>query len=64
MSLLQGNFSLCKGEMFPNLAGRGKFSFIDDEFGQAQPKPQPANPQLGALFSQVWGTYTNTLHQE
>ena len=33
---------------------------------QAQPMPQPANPPLGAeiaLFSQLWGTYTNTLHQ-
>ena len=32
-------------------------------FCQAQPKPQPANPQLGAeiaLFSQLWGT---TIHQ-
>ena len=37
------------------------------EYCQAQPKPQPANPQLGAelaLFSQLWGTYTNTLHPE
>ena len=32
---------------------------------QAQPKPQPANPQLGAeiaLFSKLWGTYTLYQH--
>ena len=33
--------------------------FGGDAYCQAQPKPQPANPQLGAeiaLFSQLWGT--------
>ena len=35
--------------------------FVVFYFCQAEPKPQPANPQLGAelaLFSQLWGTYT------
>ena len=39
---------------------------INTKFCQAQPKPQPANPQLGAeiaFFSQLWGTYTSTIHQ-
>ena len=39
-----------------------KNPFFPSIFCQAQPKPQPANPQLGseiALFSQLWGT---TIH--